>query len=116
MRCHRTDGKAQQTATVGLYNRQMRGKACSARLLHLSADRPFIREVVDCTSRRVSMSATSEAPSRSLLSRWRLHIASLLSSELLLLVHRSEDGRGRQVEQTRPWLRLWTRVAGCVLT
>ncbi|KAL6810859.1 hypothetical protein GGI42DRAFT_199840 [Trichoderma sp. SZMC 28013] len=97
----------------------MRGQASSARLLRLSADRPFIRDVVDYTRRRVSVAAAPGAPSRSaLLSRWRLSMAAWLSSEslVLILVHRSEDGRGRQAEQRRPWLRLWTRVAGCGLT
>ncbi|KAL6692503.1 hypothetical protein J3F84DRAFT_382916 [Trichoderma pleuroticola] len=108
----------------------MRGQCSSARLLRLSADRPFIRDVVDYTSRRVSVAAAPGAPSRSALpcpallccQRWRLSMAAWLCSEslllllFLLLVHRSEAGRGRQAEQRRPWLRLWTRVAGCGLT
>ncbi|KAL7790386.1 hypothetical protein V8C37DRAFT_384169 [Trichoderma ceciliae] len=65
-------GKTQQTANSGLYERQWEGS--SAPPLRVSADRPFIRGLIDCfrvsnASRRVSVIAAPGAKV-ALLSLW----------------------------------------------
>ncbi|KAF3075339.1 hypothetical protein CFAM422_002076, partial [Trichoderma lentiforme] len=119
----RADRKAQQTARFGLYEYK---RHCVAKPAPLAfCVYPLTGRLYETSSiTRGGACQWQPQPGRQVALLYYQDgvypwMAALLSSEslslLLLLVHRSEDGRGRQAEQ-RPWLRLWTRVAGCGLT